>query len=151
MQQNILTAFHLQTDGFTERTNQWVEQYLQLVTSNRTHDWSDWLPIASLIHNNAQNSTIRTTPNQALIGYDLIPSYDHMVPQNNEEASRRVQTLREFQKMAVTAINQKATPAQSLSTQWKKGQKVWLEAKNLNLPHGTIKLAPRHHGPFEIV
>jgi hypothetical protein len=25
---------------------------------------------------------------------------------------------------------------------------VWLEAKNLALPYGTVKLAPRRHGPF---
>src|SRR5579863_2027619 len=35
-------------------------------------------------------------------------------------------------------------------TRWKVGQKVWLEAKNLPLPHGTIKLAPKRHGPFQI-
>jgi hypothetical protein len=30
------------------------------------------------------------------------------------------------------------------------GQKVWLEVKNLALPYGSIKLAPRRQGPFEI-
>ena len=33
IQQNISTAFHPQTDGLSERKNQWVEQYLHLVTS----------------------------------------------------------------------------------------------------------------------
>jgi hypothetical protein len=33
---------------------------------------------------------------------------------------------------------------------WKQGQKVWLEAKNLALPYGIAKLAPRWHGPFTI-
>jgi Chromo (CHRromatin Organisation MOdifier) domain len=28
---------------------------------------------------------------------------------------------------------------------------VWLKGKNLPLPYGTIKLAPRWHGPFKIV
>jgi hypothetical protein len=27
---------------------------------------------------------------------------------------------------------------------------VWLEVKNLALPYRSVKLAPRHHGPFEI-
>jgi hypothetical protein len=36
------------------------------------------------------------------------------------------------------------------SPQWSRGQKVWLNAKNLALPYGTIKLAPRRHGPFII-
>ena len=30
------------------------------------------------------------------------------------------------------------------------GQRVWLEAKNLTLPYGSVKLAPRCHGPFQI-
>ena len=30
------------------------------------------------------------------------------------------------------------------------GHKVWLEAKNLVVPYGTVKLAPRWHGPFII-
>jgi hypothetical protein len=27
---------------------------------------------------------------------------------------------------------------------------VWLEVKNLSLPYGSVKLAPRRHGPFQI-
>jgi hypothetical protein len=27
---------------------------------------------------------------------------------------------------------------------------VWLDAKNLMLPYGSVKLAPRRHGPFQI-
>jgi transposase InsO family protein len=32
--QNLSTVFHPQTDGLSERTNQWVEQYLRLITTN---------------------------------------------------------------------------------------------------------------------
>ena len=48
---NISTAFHPQTDGLTERKNQWVEQYLCLYTSARQDNWDAWLPIATFIHN----------------------------------------------------------------------------------------------------
>jgi len=52
IQQNLSTTFHPQTDGLSEQKNQWVEQYLQLITTNQ-EDWSDWLAIATLIHNNS--------------------------------------------------------------------------------------------------
>jgi hypothetical protein len=36
--QNLSSAFHSQTDRISERKNQWVEQYLQLVTSASPED-----------------------------------------------------------------------------------------------------------------
>jgi transposase InsO family protein len=38
IEQNMSTAFHPQTDGISERKNQWVEQFLRLVTSARQDD-----------------------------------------------------------------------------------------------------------------
>ena len=67
--QNILTAFHPQTDGLTERTNQWLEQYLRLVTAHQ-EDWSKWLPLATAVHNNSLNATLKTTPHQLIMGID---------------------------------------------------------------------------------
>ena len=52
--------------------------------------------------------------------------------------------------MAAHALNKMANSSGTPETWWKVGQKVWLEAKNLPLPHGTIKLAPKRHGPFQI-
>ena len=36
-------AFHLQTDGQTERINQELEQYLRLFIEHRQKDWPEWL------------------------------------------------------------------------------------------------------------
>jgi hypothetical protein len=36
--QNLSSAFHPQTDGISERKNQWVEQYLRLVTAASPKD-----------------------------------------------------------------------------------------------------------------
>jgi hypothetical protein len=38
IKQNLSTAFHPQTDGLFKHKNQWVEQYLQLVTSMQLKD-----------------------------------------------------------------------------------------------------------------
>ena len=50
-------------------------------------------------------------------------------------------------KMLNTAANSKSP----LTNVFKHGQKVWLKAKNLALPYGLVKLAPRCHGPFSIM
>ena len=95
------------------------------------------------------NSSIRFTPNQLLMGINppLIP--DQQVKSNNQTATDRVQELLQNRSLAVAALN--AIQRSVLVSQWKVGQKVWLEAKNLRLPYGTIKLAPWRHGPFKII
>src|SRR5713226_5997141 len=67
-QQNISTAFHPWTDGLSERKNQWIEQYLHIVTSTAPEDWTSWLSIATAVHNDRKNVTTGLSPNQILWG-----------------------------------------------------------------------------------
>jgi Chromo (CHRromatin Organisation MOdifier) domain len=53
--------------------------------------------------------------------------------------------------MAIHALNKVAYKTGTPTSIWKAGQLVWLKEKNLPLPYGTAKLAPRHHGPFKII
>lgn len=48
--QNISTAFHPQTDGQCERTNQWLEQYLHFWVNQQQDNWSYYLPLAEYAH-----------------------------------------------------------------------------------------------------
>ncbi len=83
IQQNLSTAFHPQTDGLSEQKNQWVEQYLHLVTSSQPEDWSVWLLIASAVHNNRRNTTTGLSPNQILFGYETT-----LIPPSSNETNR---------------------------------------------------------------
>jgi len=67
--QNLSTTFHPQTDGLSERKNQWVEQYLRLIANAQQGDWSQWLTVASAVHNDHINSTLGITPIETLLGY----------------------------------------------------------------------------------
>jgi hypothetical protein len=58
--------------------------------------------------------------------------------------------IRRNRLMAIHALNKVTYRTEVLTSNWRIGQQVWLEGKNLPLPYGTIKLAPRHHGPFKI-
>jgi hypothetical protein len=146
---NLSTAYHPQTDGLTECTNQKVEQFLRLVTTNQ-EDWASTLPIVTLIHNNSKNATTKTSPNLLLIGREPPATPSQVVGSANPTAEQRVRQLREQRIMATQVLNRAAEKHGPPQAKWKQGQQVWLEAKNLSLPYGTVKLAPRRHGPFLI-
>jgi hypothetical protein len=103
--QNLSSAFHPQTDGISERKNQWVEQYLQLVTSVSPEDWTHWLAIAMAVYNNRKNETTGLSPNQILLGYELTLQPKEGASSNNEAAETRVQTMKEKRAQAIDAIN----------------------------------------------
>jgi transposase InsO family protein len=68
IKQNLSTAYHPQTDGQSERTNQWLEQYLRIFGNYSQNDWANWLPLAQYIHNLWMNETTKQTPFNLLIG-----------------------------------------------------------------------------------
>jgi Chromo (CHRromatin Organisation MOdifier) domain len=53
--------------------------------------------------------------------------------------------------MVIHALNKVAYKAGTPAAIWKIGQLAWLKGKNLPLPYGTAKLAPRCHRPFKVI
>jgi hypothetical protein len=149
IKQNVSSAFHPQTDGLSEWTNQWVEQYLRLTTNSAQTDWSNWLGIATMVHNNHKNATINIAPSEALLGYTPRLHPVDPPPSLNQHIEDRKQTALKRHAQAIEAINR--TTRQTPMPQFQVGQEVWLEAKNLQLPFQTPKLAPKRHGPFCII
>jgi transposase InsO family protein len=91
---NLSTAYHLQTDGLSERANQKLEQFLRLTITNQ-EDWSTALPIATLIYNNSENSTTKASLNQLLIGREPPATPSQGEGTDNPTAEQRVCQLRE--------------------------------------------------------
>jgi hypothetical protein len=149
--QNLSSAFHPQTDGISERKNQWVEQYLWLVTAASPEDWTHWLAIATAVHNNRRNETTGLSPNQILLGYELTLQSEEDTPFNNEAVETRVQNMKEKRAQAIDAINQVAQSKQVMTSQYKQGEQVWLEATHLRIHYQKMKLKPKRYGPFKII
>ena len=127
-----------------------MEQYLRFVTSASQDDWSDWLAIATTVHNNYPNATTRIAPIEALLGYSPRTTIELPYPPTTVQlVDDRTRKATEKRKQAKEALNEAArgTPPDSYQT----GDKVWLEAKHLALPYQTPKLAPKRHGPFTII
>ena len=53
----LLTVFHPQTNGQTERVNQELEQYLRMFINYRQEQWPEWLGTAEFAYNNKVHSS----------------------------------------------------------------------------------------------
>ena len=133
--QNLSTVFHPQTDSLSERKNQWIEQYLCLVTSSNPEHWTQWLDIASAVHNNRKNTTTGLSPNQILLGYEINLILSETPPSNNQTAEDRIKNIMEYQAQAIDALNKAAKGNGSIPKQYFIGDWVWLKGKHLKFPY----------------
>jgi hypothetical protein len=114
-------------------------------------DWTHWLAIATAVHNNQKNEMTGLLPNQILLGYEVTLQPEEETPSNNETVEMRVQNMKEKRAQAIDAINQTARSKQVLTSQYRQGEQVWLEATHLKIRHQKTKLKPKWYGPFKII
>ena len=59
--------------------------------------------------------------------------------------------MNQRREQAIEALNHTAEQKGIPPAQYNAGDQVWLEGKNLKLPHQITKLAPKRYGPFKII
>jgi hypothetical protein len=99
--------------------------------------------MAMAVHNNQRNETTGLSPNQILLGYELTLQPEGDTPLNNEAVETRVQNMKERRAQAIDAINRAAQTKQTMMSQYKLGEQVWLEATHLKIHHQKMKLKPK--------
>jgi hypothetical protein len=147
--QNLSTAFHLRTDGQTERMNAWVEQYLRAWTTGRQNNWAGMLPLAEYAHNSWQHDTTRYSPHELLLGFKPqvhVKFLSENVPIAKDRIKHLKDTRIEVQKHLKQLRQRKETRT---ITEMKVTDQVWLKGKNLHV-RGTRKLLPKQYKPFKI-
>ena len=157
LQYNILlsTAYHPQTDGETERVNQEIETYLQIFCGDHPSTWTDSISHAEFAHNHWPHSVTGKSPFYLMMGYEplALPSVlpDFSIP----AVELRLKTLLAAREEALAAheLTQQTMAARSQRhfTLFKKGDKVWIEARNLKWQIVNPKFAPKQEGPFTIM
>jgi hypothetical protein len=65
---NFSTAYHPQTDGQTERTNQVLEDMLRACALQYGTSWDKSLPYAEFCYNNSYQQSLKMSPFEALYG-----------------------------------------------------------------------------------
>ena len=67
--QNVSMAYHPRTDGQSERSNQWLEQYLRFWVDHQQTNWHHYLLLAEFAHNSWKNESTGQSPFEVLMGY----------------------------------------------------------------------------------
>jgi hypothetical protein len=153
------TAYHPQGDGQTERVNQELEQYLRIFINQRQDDWVRLLLFAEFQYNNHIHSVTQQPPflldtsQTPHMGFE--PSQWRSHVESVTQSKERMQDALEEAKAALAKskddmakyYNRKQTP----SPDYKPGDKVYLDASDIQTNQPSRKLSHHRLDPFPIV
>ncbi|KAF8692091.1 hypothetical protein RHS03_08657, partial [Rhizoctonia solani] len=146
-------AYHLESDGQTERVNQFIKFYLRSYVAANHSDWAAWLPLAEYAYNNAKHTATGKTPFELVYGQNPVMNPSN-VPANIPEADAVADTLACEWKEAESALQmskERMARSQGIIPEYSVGKKVWLDGKNVDLRTNSIKLDPKRLGPFKVI
>jgi len=158
VKRGMSTAYHPQTDGQTERTNQVLEGYLRTFVNYDQNDWYQLLPLAEHAYNNSATNAHKMPPFFA--NYSFHPQtewmkereahnrgatlYAHWMQDIHQEAK---QTLENTWESIKKYYDRKAKEQPSIEV----GDLVMLNAKNIHTKRPSKKLSPKLYGPFKVL
>ncbi|GKB98980.1 putative nucleotidyltransferase, ribonuclease H [Tanacetum coccineum] len=161
MRLDMITAYHPQTDGQSERTIQTLEDMLRACVIDFGGNWDTHLPLAEFSYNNSYHSSIRCALFEALYGRKCrspalwveIRESSLIGPELVQETTDKVVLIKENLKAARDRQKSYADNRRK-PLEIEVGDRVMLKVSPWK---GVIrfgkkgKLAPRYVGPFEIL
>jgi hypothetical protein len=155
IKRKLSTAYHPQTDGQTERTNQTLEQYLRGYINYPQDDWVTLLPLAQICYNSASTGTTGVSPFFA--NYGMEPTFRYEPGGTNPAATvkaEQLQIIHEQLKMDLQFVQARMTAyankTRMKGPSLKEGDKVYLLRRNIKTNRPNDKLDYRKIGPFKI-
>jgi len=156
----LLTAFHPQTDGQTERMNQELEQYLHMFVDHRQEQWPEWLGTAEFAYNNKAHSGTKISPFEANNGRSPRMGFELRKKGKFEGAERFAKRMEEVQGKAKAALakaqeemRRYADRKRGEAVEYKIGDLVLLSTRDLKwqmVGRSSEKLVERFVGPYKI-
>ena len=125
--------------------NQKIEAYLRAFCANHPEDWSTYLPDIEFMHNQRTAQGRNASPFYVMMGYNpcAIPSVYPSTPVPAVET--RLELLKKVCEEALAAHElARQRMAERITrgfTPFRKGQRVWLDAKNLHFLADSKKFA----------
>ena len=97
-------AYHPETNGQMERTNQELEQYLRVYVNHRQNNWSEWLATAEFAFNNKVYTATKMSLFQVNYGKEPRMGFDIRKKGKNEKAEEFVREIKERHEEAKAAL-----------------------------------------------
>ena len=153
IKRKMSTAFHLQTDGQTERLNHEINTYLRIYVSDRQQDWVKWIKITQFVWNNMVSSVTTNSPFGITRSYSPrlgMEPVDVSAPAAKDFMAIFTKVIAASERAKITMKSQ-ANKHCSTAPIYKIGDQVWLSTDNLRmLNRASKKLTERWIGPYEI-
>jgi len=156
----LLTAFHPQTDGQTERMNQELEQYFCMFINHHQEQWPEWLGTAEFAYNNKVHTGTKVLPFKANNGQDPRMGFEARKKGKYERAEKFVEKIKEIQGEAKATLTKAqedmkkyADRHRSEAVEYKVGDLVLLSTKDLKwqmINKRSKKLTERFVGSYKI-
>ncbi|GJZ53125.1 putative reverse transcriptase domain-containing protein [Tanacetum coccineum] len=158
---DMSTAYHLETDGQSERTIPTVEDMLRACVIDFGSDWDKHLPLAKFSYNNSYHTSIKAAPFGALYGRKCrspvcrseIGDVQLTGPEMIRETTGMIVQIKN--RLLATHSRQKSyADVRRKPLEFKVGDKVMLKVSPWK---GVVrfgkrgKLSPRYIGPFKIL
>lgn len=156
------TPFYPAGNAVNERSHQSITRILASLVHKDQYTWSDWLPVANFVYNNAIHSSTNESPFFLVHMRDANLSADLLQPHRTfydadttfvHSMLKRVDTVRQLTYdtlLAKAATRAKAFNKKAHARTFKPGDKVFLW-DDLPARHLSRKLLPLYKGPFRIL
>jgi len=155
------TAYHPQTDGQTERTNQVLEDMLRACAIQYGSGWDKMLPYAEFSYNNSYQASLKQSPFEALYGrkcrtplfWNQTGEKQVFGPDIIKDAEEQVKIVRENLRVAQSRQKSYADKRRRDLT-FEVNDFVYLKVSPMRgIRRFNIKgkLAPRYIGPFKVL
>jgi hypothetical protein len=161
----LSTAFHPESDGQTERFNAMIEQVLRGYVSYLQDDWKRLLAMVEFSINNGTSDTTRTSPffanygQHPRMGYEPPVAFHGPRPQRQQaqQANEFVDKMIDIQDYvrqemvwAQALYEEKANANRTPAPAYRVGDRVWLNARNIQTKRPSEKLDWKNLGPFPV-
>lgn len=153
----LSTAWHSETNDQTERMNEIMEKYLRAYVNYFQDDWPDWLPIAEFTGNNTESETTKVSPFFANKGFHPRMGFEpaEPPPSNIQKVNADAfaipmeeiqKTLKDNMLIAQADHKRHANRHRGSAPQYKIGNSIWLDTRNLFTKRLCRKLKNRRAG-----